>query len=574
VAKEIIEQRSPRLSPDMVIVLHLDPDGAHKLKQWGSETGIAVVPILTTDTDDSELARSIRRQLTVELLAADPFLVTGPVREDRDFFGRRESAADFLNQLRAGRIRSIFGIRKIGKTSVLNRIVDMARRAGEPLVAMVDCSAKSFHALHATEALDVLAGTVQQCTRQGYASVSDSARIAKSTLPDLLRTLAAVTTRKPLAVMFDEVDYITPASSAAHWRTEFNDFWREFRVFVQEAQRNGLVISVLVSGVSSKYFREATLAGVENSAMHFVPDEYLAPFDRRASSSMISEVARRCGLHFDDATRDNIADVCGHMPFWIRVAGSYLHRNIDLSLRPLHVSRALADELLSNFVKSDGLDLVLVALEHLRRVYPEVVALLKDCVDKGGLPQTEGNLLVRYGLAAQTGAMVVVRSDLVRLGITQLRTEPSSESRAAVEQPPPQLVLSTTEWAEELTFIGRRRNVLERTLRQLLPFILRYKVGRKDWPDVIRSSLPRERRDQLSGATGSGLMEKLFWLELQSIVVKNWTYFESVFGDRARFESAMNIINDRPDAHAKDIDGADIALYRRELTWLEERAGG
>ncbi len=33
----------------------------------------------------------------------------------------------------------------------------------------------------------------------------------------------------------------------------------------------------------------------------------------------------------------------------------------------------------------------------------------------------------------------------------------------------------------------------------------------------------------------------------------------------------MDLMNDRPDAHAKAIDAADVALYRRELVWLEER---
>jgi hypothetical protein len=33
----------------------------------------------------------------------------------------------------------------------------------------------------------------------------------------------------------------------------------------------------------------------------------------------------------------------------------------------------------------------------------------------------------------------------------------------------------------------------------------------------------------------------------------------------------MQLLNDRPDAHAKEVDLADIALHRRELAWLEER---
>ncbi len=66
-------------------------------------------------------------------------------------------------------------------------------------------------------------------------------------------------------------------------------------------------------------------------------------------------------------------------------------------------------------------------------------------------------------------------------------------------------------------------------------------------------------------------MEKLYWLELSGIIVKNWSNFEKLFGDQKRFQSSMELVNERPDAHAKNIDLADVALYRLELSWLEDR---
>jgi hypothetical protein len=61
------------------------------------------------------------------------------------------------------------------------------------------------------------------------------------------------------------------------------------------------------------------------------------------------------------------------------------------------------------------------------------------------------------------------------------------------------------------------------------------------------------------------------WPELTGLVTVNWQIFEAVFGDRKLFEEHAGIINDRPDAHAKEWDAADFALYRRSLQWLEER---
>ena len=47
--------------------------------------------------------------------------------------------------------------------------------------------------------------------------------------------------------------------------------------------------------------------------------------------------------------------------------------------------------------------------------------------------------------------------------------------------------------------------------------------------------------------------------------------FSRLLGDKDAFLRHCDVINDRFDAHAKDADAADFALYRRSLTFLEER---
>ncbi|AGI68757.1 hypothetical protein OAN307_c32380 [Octadecabacter antarcticus 307] len=61
------------------------------------------------------------------------------------------------------------------------------------------------------------------------------------------------------------------------------------------------------------------------------------------------------------------------------------------------------------------------------------------------------------------------------------------------------------------------------------------------------------------------------WPELTSLLSKNWPVFEAIFGNKKAMETNSELINDRPDAHTKEWDEADFALYRRSLTWFEER---
>ena len=67
------------------------------------------------------------------------------------------------------------------------------------------------------------------------------------------------------------------------------------------------------------------------------------------------------------------------------------------------------------------------------------------------------------------------------------------------------------------------------------------------------------------------IIGKLYWLEVISVVKKEWPLFERVFGDRDGLESHARIVNERPDAHAKDLDVFDIALHRKAFDWFEDR---
>ncbi|MBF9264693.1 hypothetical protein [Paracidovorax cattleyae] len=113
---------------------------------------------------------------------------------------------------------------------------------------------------------------------------------------------------------------------------------------------------------------------------------------------------------------------------------------------------------------------------------------------------------------------------------------------------------------------------MERKLREFIHFSLKFaaKAG-ENWVDAVLRALPEKQRIELASLSGDALLNKLYWRELGVVILKHWAHFEKVLGDKRRFESAMDLLNDRPDAHAKAVDAADIALHRRELQWLEER---
>jgi hypothetical protein len=121
-ARRIINESDGRLEKTLCVFVHQDPRGNSKLKRWGRENGLAIIPIYTA-SGILPRGQELERLLSYEFFTQDPFDVTGPVANDTQFFGRRTEAQELARKLQSGHIRSCFGIRKIGKTSILHRVL-------------------------------------------------------------------------------------------------------------------------------------------------------------------------------------------------------------------------------------------------------------------------------------------------------------------------------------------------------------------------------------------------------------------------------------------------------------------
>ncbi len=572
--QELLEAQG-RLETTIAIVLHRDKDGNSKLKNWGRDAGISILPLL--EGENLKDGISLERALCVELYSHDPFDVTGPVSDDANFFGRRDEAIDLARKLEKGQIRSCLGIRKVGKTSIINRILKEIQTAHDCVCVMVDCSKDDVWSLDAAGLLSSISTTLE------LALVNEK-KYSKITIPNEIPVLTATCSQfesilrkvtRPFILIFDEVDYITPGSSTnPSWRAQFNVFWRNLRALYQEASREGVIFSVLIAGVSAHWFTVESIEEVENAALSFVPEEYLSPMPLGASSAMLRRLARIAGLQIDDATAELIAVATGNMPFWARKCASYINRKIPIVERPCVLSRDRIEPMVTAFVREEGGAIAEVALSHLFRVYPELFKAFSLCDEGKGdqVSEREKRVLKRYGLlqsASDTlsGQMIIAGFQEFKEGLPRIEPVPSVS--------PNSLSIGLDEWAEELAAIGKRRNLMEWRLRDIVLNFLRYEYLRSSNPSSllqrIISIVPCERRKELTNLTAENAISKLNWTDLIKLICKEWCIFEKIFGDKKDFISQCDVINDRPDAHAKDADYADFALYRKSLKYVEDR---
>lgn len=346
------------------------------------------------------------------------------------------------------------------------------------------------------------------------------------------------------------------------------------RAAYHAASRANRKVSLLISGVSSRWFSVESIDGVENAALAFVPEEYLSPLPRGAANAMIKNIGAMAGLRFEEKALDAISSYCCDMPFWIRKACSFIHGKIETSVRPIVLNQETVQPLLESYGRDEGAALALVALQHLFRVYPELrIPALSLIGDIGEMAPSVLRTLCRYGVATQKAE---VSGAMMRAALEMLAADEAIGHPISADAPDPDSIkVPINEWAEELAAISYRRNILERSLRSIVINFLRMSaLSQKDSKtakSLLLESLQEKRRRELEPYNLDTLSEKLYWLELVNIINKHWTLFERVFGDKAAFNEAAAIVNDRPDTHAKALELSDVAMHRRALQWLDER---
>lgn len=586
--RKLQEQHKERLEPGMAIVIHVDPVGNERLREWGREWGVTILPLEAAPRlPKGEL---LDAGLCVGLYQHDPFDLAGPVRAAHQFFGRG-NVSDLARRLRAGTVLALFGIRKIGKTSVLNRVLDEASTHHGMATVMIDCSDDNVSQMSAASLLDSISKAVAESlavpATSPYATLQSSsvAMTPGEAASQLLTVLES--SDRPVLLVFDELDYITPSSPVApHWRHDFNPFFRSLRRVYQESARRGVVFSLMFCGVSSRWFSEESVAGVENAALAFVPETYLPPFERAESQEMLVTLGRACGLNLSDSACDVMASTCSDIPSWLRRLGSYVNSCYAISGRPTRLRDKDVTPLCAEFVEVEGAQLAYSSLRHLFRIYPDLAEVALHAIGHSDGQRPMQRLISTLGRYGLLGATLTLSGPMVEAGMQiwleeeQQReselplglSEDSSRNGTSQIKAGSASAAGEEEWADLLSEVSRLRNILERDLREFATAVVRTELAARNdqrkVQDVLLSALPFERREQLKGLSVRALVREFYWLDLGNLIRKNWPMFESRFSDRKKFDLYMDIINDRPDAHAKEVDVADLALQRRAIGWM------
>ena len=310
----------------------------------------------------------IRNKLIKYCFGLDLFGYTLPLNDDTYFFGRQQIIAHYINSIRRGENRGVFGLRKTGKTSLLYKINRIVSEQNMGELFFYDCKSPSFRKLHWNQFLYEIYSNI--CNR---ISVSPKREGDGTVVIRNMRTAIKEAANKGIKIIlvFDEIEYVSfIAPLDEHWKTEFIDFWQTLWS-IQSTHRN---LTFIVSGVNASVTEIDSIVidgrRIQNPLFGIVQSEYLKGLTYEECNSMIKTLGKRMGLKFDhDVIRLIYVQYGGH-PMLTRLACSKLNMYFEEKNRPVTITLHQAEHLLPD-INADLVYYFKHVISELQEFYPD-----------------------------------------------------------------------------------------------------------------------------------------------------------------------------------------------------------
>jgi hypothetical protein len=259
-AKSLVEAADPPVESDLAIIVTCDPQTKDKLADWGAErmTGMILIPLHRAQLEELVSPEDPQRALP-ELIggwisAYNLYDEREPVTGDR-FFGRGDLLRDLDRKLAQGVGHvGIFGLRRIGKTSVLLELSHRLRARPHVIPIFIDLEASSATAHVAYRIGEELAKALAQRSTLSEHAARRAFRLPEhweeaeprtliSNVGDNLRNAltGGVLQGMRLVLILDEAETLLP--DVSNPREHAIDLFRALRGVAQETRALALVLA-------------------------------------------------------------------------------------------------------------------------------------------------------------------------------------------------------------------------------------------------------------------------------------------------------------------------------------------
>lgn len=375
----VLDDTGTRLSRQFVVLAtRYDPGTRNAL-----ESEASLDQTLVHISLDQLRERGLDSLLAEHLYSRDLFDVAGATVRAADFFGRRDLIDRLVSEIEVGTSQvGVFGLRKVGKTSLLNRVADKLTSARNVSVARLDLqwstsiNPRPEYTLWALgEALRASHRSVR--STRGFRLIGQYSAFSDIAQPSVVWELFAHdlkllldSTRRRYCFLFDEVERIYERSDG-----DFVRFWRLLRGLDQQ---NPGRLRYVVGGTSPECAELGSIGKEDNPLFNYLQLEYLGPLQDADADKLLETLGSTMGLNFQTAAREWMRAESGGHPALLRALGSSVHQANSKRREPVTVDLARVQELQTRLAQRAApiLDQMISALEDQYKVEYELLESL------------------------------------------------------------------------------------------------------------------------------------------------------------------------------------------------------
>lgn len=499
----------------------------------------------------------------------DLFALESPLKSEAYFYGRSKIVNDLYGKYTLGEHSGLFGLRKVGKTSVLFALErNMQVRGGKSIY--IDCQDTAVHKARWFELLfDIIQNIKDKYGLNSMKTNEEEKYNERHASKCFKRDLEAIKLKldnEKILLIFDEIEYISfKLSPTDYWKDgdDYISFWQTIRAINQKTE--GL-FSFIIAGVNPFCIEQSMVNEFDNPIFSLIKPIYLELFDIEDVTLMVKSIGGYMGIHFDKEIFTSLTNDYGGHPFLIRHVCSLINKQIGIK-RPYKVSKyeyqarkAEYDNKINNYIK--------LIMSVLQNWYPKEYELLEILVVEGNEEFKEkvfnvygidaANIiehLFGYGIIEEVNENYYITIDAIKKYIM---------NQTKLEK---KLVNNQEKWAT----INLRRNKIEGSIKQIIVAVLKSNFGKKTKDEVLKH-IPKGRRESLRQFELKEIFDNyLYFSDLKNIINARWKMFEKIFVDKQKFQYFFDYINNkRVDAHNKSISNDDMGILLIAFKWFDE----
>jgi len=314
-----------------------------------SQQGINIVPIALSSInlgllDGSEIL-TLRSQIDLYTGRSDLYDMRSSVSDVLSFFGRASTLAEVQRQLINGNSVAVYGVRKIGKSSFINRLKEEINW----VVAFVDLEGYGTGLKYVYENIlqnwwGSLKGKFPNLETQDLVLASNSdpndrVQIFRKNCEILLNLLANQSGRPGILLVLDEMDILLDLR-------EYFELSTVLRSLAEDPRWRGR-FAVVMAGLDPAVNRLDRIREGRNPFYQFLSEFPLGPLTHEDTKTMIVSIGGQMGISYTDDAVNAIAKASGGHPFISRQICSQAIRDIE---RPNTIEEERANNAIKQYL--------------------------------------------------------------------------------------------------------------------------------------------------------------------------------------------------------------------------------